>query len=135
MHDMNRKANGLFQPLLCQDAGLELKSDMLLRRNRMAFRSSLAISTSAAIILFFSISVSFWTFAILILHLYRRSKTVFITILSENLQGPWQKPVRSSQNYIDRDRNFIVESLKSTARKNNPLLSYLPACTMRYPTM
>ena len=50
---------------------------MLLKRTRMAFRSSVAISISAAMILFLNISVPFWAFAILSFHLYRRSQKVF----------------------------------------------------------
>jgi hypothetical protein len=59
MQHEKRKAEDLFQPLLCEGADLEVKSDMLLKRTRMAFKSSIAITIRAAIILFFNISVPF----------------------------------------------------------------------------
>ena len=59
MNHKNGKAEELCQRLLCDGADLEVKSDMLLKRTRMAFRSSVAINTSAAMILFFNISVPF----------------------------------------------------------------------------
>jgi len=48
-----------FQLLLYEDSDLEVRPDTLLKRTRMAFRSSAAISISAAIILFFNISAPF----------------------------------------------------------------------------
>ena len=59
MKHKNRKVEELCQRLLCEGADLEVKSDMLLKRTRMAFRSSVAINTSAAMILFLNISVPF----------------------------------------------------------------------------
>ncbi len=97
MQQKDRKAENLFQPLLYEDADFEVRSDMLLKRTRMAFRSSAAISIRAAIILFFNISVPFLTSAILGLHLYRRSQKVFITIVVKNLQKLWRKLLCSSR--------------------------------------